>query len=437
MVIMPMCPTPLVVFGYFLLRFLKKIDEDTPIRFTCTPARSRFLLGHDLIVNLNLKRSVLQKVIEDLFQEVPQGIINKDSQEGLQGELQKNRERKLLRRFWTYCNSGDSAAKHVMQDWIRTLFSNQYLFGEMKEAIEQVYSWMQEEFVQGRDLWKESVVPVVQRVQKSPRLFEQAYRTLVLRKFRPRKERSYDPSDVIGQRNLVLDYSAITTLFGKSIVLAIGGPPGSGKSTLAASLFRVIQSELDLFKSKVGWPELDDFTVEAIDLDLGTPTLDAISDAHGQDRKMLKGQKVAWTKDRALEASQKLQEARRRSNLIIADLPGLITQEQEIICANVDCLTIITHDWEEFIAPWKKHARDMQMTIVGNIQSNQRSGNGSGSDVTTFFESSNDRVLSGRLSRPSRQILPGSDNFMNTSVPLLLFDLLPQMMKKREEKLLL
>jgi hypothetical protein len=135
----------------------------------------------------------------------------------------------------------------------------------------------------------------------------------------------------------------IGALCGRRTALVGGGPPGSGKNTLAAYLVPLMNNIVKSLTTRPGW-ETFDLKVGAKTLDLGTPTLRAISDYRGHDQNMLNSVKKAWTPRLAARAVREFKSARKRGNLVIGDFPGRVTDMTKTLCSQADAAIAVTND---------------------------------------------------------------------------------------------
>jgi len=101
-----------------------------------------------------------------------------------------------------------------------------------------------------------------------------------------------------------------------TIRIILGGPPHSGKSTLAERIARAFQDQ--------------GVNAEAIDLDLWSPTLEAIrGEITPQKRESLKRKNI--TVKEAKEAAIRFREKSKVHDIVIGDAPGGISEESEHI----------------------------------------------------------------------------------------------------------
>ena len=228
-------------------------------------------------------------------------------------------------------------------------------------------------------------------------------------------------SDVIGEFEVKLNQALILKLIGKKISLAIGGPPSSGKSTLAVSLEWEINEILRSLSSISTFKDLN-LIAKAIDLDLGTQTLESIYNGTANDRLSLQKLKRIWTMDLAKESLETFLQNKQSGTILIGDLPGLPTDFSLIIASGADIAITITRDWD-VLNQWKKLFREIKVPWVAKVRSRQTSESGFQSAVTTYNAN---ELLSGRIVGLDRN-KRSNDPFIRWLALYLLFDILPSM----------
>lgn len=133
---------------------------------------------------------------------------------------------------------------------------------------------------------------------------------------------SNEPSErnVIAWKHFSLEEGKAELMCSHQLGLVIGGPAGSGKSTLVASLMDEMQNLASSLATRINWLGFN-LPIRRINLDIATPTVDAIAAGKGKERGVLGDVKRQWGKGLAIEAVNRFAEA-KRNGITIADLPG-------------------------------------------------------------------------------------------------------------------
>jgi energy-coupling factor transporter ATP-binding protein EcfA2 len=224
----------------------------------------------------------------------------------------------------------------------------------------------------------------------------------------------------------------IEYLKGETIVVAVGGPPGSGKSTLAASL------EACLRKIK---PD-NQININALDLDLGTPTLNLIRQGQGQNKELHHQSKTDWNLKLAFQALEFLEqkiEVTQKTNggvildVILADLPGIPDFLQQIIASRADAFIFITRDWEQ-IQIWRNSSRVTTTPVIAEIMSRKHEeGLDSTTRIVRLKKPPRRDFISGRISGLQR--IPKTDDpFIRLFSKILLHHTLPGLVLARRHE---
>lgn len=235
-------------------------------------------------------------------------------------------------------------------------------------------------------------------------------------------------SPITGWQDTVLLQSPIGWLRNQRIVVDIGGPKQSGKSTLAATMARAANNAIRTIQSQKDW---NDFHLEAtyVNMDLATPTVEAIARPGRIDSEELRRIKRPWTPELALEAVMRLRGAMRPGLIIFADLPGKLTEITEILATPGDVSVLITHDWRRMHG-WLAFMNRLGKDPAGIIRSRLRS-NDYDSAVTRYLPG---RSAAGRITLLSRSIKPENE-FVRPFTLIMLLDLLPTLIQKRKKAL--
>ncbi len=233
------------------------------------------------------------------------------------------------------------------------------------------------------------------------------------------RSKTEDDIDAAKSFKVRLEEGRICELQGRNITVAIGGPPQSGKSSLAVSIAGAMGDYIESLKSRTCFAGFD-LNVAAVDIDFGTPTTSAIMENWGRDRKRVACLKKPWTMELAEEAQAELLRARQRHNIVIADLPGRITDVTKLLASTADAGIIISKDWSILKKEWAPFMASAGLPMLSRIKSRQ-ADEGLSSLVTTWRpgEQLNGRIVG--LNRTQKSF----DLFIEWMVPFLLFDILP------------
>lgn len=393
LIIMPMPVTPLSILGYLMYEKMGFIGPDTCIRLAKSHvskvAPARISLGDNYVLNFT-----------DTF------LIKE--------ELMKIAKEHNLSRLFNWINYGEN----FFSEWLYEVSQHEsinLIINQCKKMLSKYLNGI-------ADPWKEKVsLPFTTFVDFSQiKECKKEILSLMLPKYKEDSIHKRE-SDVIGEFEVKLDQTSILKLIGKKISLVIGGPPSSGKSTLAVSLEWEMNEILRSLAPNSIFKNLD-LIVRAIDLDLGTQTLEAIHNGTANDRLALQKLKRIWTMDLARESLETFLQNKRSGTILIGDLPGLATDFSLIIASGADVAITITRDWDVLVE-WKKLFREIKVPWVAKVRSRQLSESGFQSAVTTYNAN---ELLSGRIVGLDRN-KRSNDPFIKWLAIYLLFDVLPHM----------
>jgi molybdopterin-guanine dinucleotide biosynthesis protein len=139
--------------------------------------------------------------------------------------------------------------------------------------------------------------------------------------------------------------------------IVIGGPPQSGKSTFTASLIQAIRERQRNrpYQLSFSWQPLD-------------VTDNSIAVLLNPDEDIEQKRDVEWTEERA-EERRAVFEA-RDEQLVVADAPGLITDELRIVLEPADAIIILAnYEEQEKIADWRDIAESNDMQVFAELTS--------------------------------------------------------------------
>lgn len=139
--------------------------------------------------------------------------------------------------------------------------------------------------------------------------------------------------------------------------IVIGGPPQSGKSTFTASLIQAIRERQRNrpYQLSFSWQPLD-------------VTDNSIAVLLNPDEDIDQKRDIEWTEERA-EERRAVFEA-RDEQLVIADAPGLITEELRIVIEPADAIIILAnYEERERIDDWQEVAQSNDMQVFAELTS--------------------------------------------------------------------
>ncbi len=447
--LVPFPITPLSAFGYFLYRNLGIVDAEVGIHYhrSSTVPVAAVEMGGGVIHNF--ATSDLSTHLETVISE------------------HHNWEHQwwLLRRLLSFCKSGDSANGKRMLRWLIGLSIS---LDDPKLVLERTERFFVACLEQKLDLWevgfsapeevqeptlpmipgmKRTIDAILSMIRRARWITHQIGRRISV----SRRQRPFAPTVLAGDKRIVTLPIFKTHKPGEKEVVAaarfelierrgwelqsshigvvIGGPAGSGKSTLAVSLAAEMRNILDSLATRSGWDGFS-LTSELVTLDLATPTTEAIQTGTGKDRAGLETLKRPWTVDLAFQAQLRFQEAKMRSNLVFADLPGgKVDTITEITASLADVAILVTNDWSK-MPEWRTFAQRMGIRVVSEARSHL--SNEQFSSVVTTYRPG--RFIAGRVTDLDR-VGRSWDRFVSWLAEFLLFDILPTLQEERRARL--
>lgn len=231
---------------------------------------------------------------------------------------------------------------------------------------------------------------------------------------------------IVGKERMFFDEARIGLLSGQHLGIVLGGPPNSGKSTCIASLVEQMQNIVVSLQSRPGWSGFQ-LSVGLVNLDLATPTAEQVFAMKELGAGDFNSRRRTWTKDLAFEALHAFEAAKKKYNVVLADLPGKIDILTEIMSVPADAGILLTRDWQK-MAEWQTFLRNMGIRKI--VQARTRSAEQSLPSIVKRFNSG--REVAGRISGLERIVCPW-DPFVHFLSYALLFDLLPAMVEGRRK----
>ncbi len=257
-----------------------------------------------------------------------------------------------------------------------------------------------------------------------PEIRSKFHLTMPILKDRKSKEKH---REVVAFSTKVIPEAPIFQLCGQHILIAIGGESGAGKSTMAASLLVAMRNVIKMYQSRDDtWAKLD-LGVEMVSLDEATPVADSILRSSAQNRGRLKAIKRDWTLELAESVVQNCKNKLESANIVLADMPGKITDITELISAQISFGGIITRDWTGEGRKWRNHFEAINAPLVFQVKSGRQQ-----SLVTTYDYG---EQLLGRIFLPNRTVRAW-DPFTVALAQLLLIDILPAKIAKPQNQLI-
>ena len=418
--LVPFPITPLAAFAHFFLSRLGIIASAAAVHYHGAPGSqsTAIALGNGAV--LNIASLDLFPYLSSFLAELPEG------------------ERYWFKRCLTYCKDGDPKHNHRLQRWLlQHAIAASDAEDVLRAATELFASWSAD----GVDLWRSAFS------LKEPRAADSSFhgawpldtRIITIPILKSDEPGEREVADVATFR---FHEGRVLALQSARICIGVGGPKGSGKSTLAASLALEMQNEILSLQSRAGWENFS-LAVEVVNLDLATPTVDAIAAGRAKgEREALRAQKRPWTEALALEALSALLAAKARANVVIADMPGGITPITEIVAAAADTVILIANDWSLMNPWWNFAAKRMGLELVARARSRRsipepdlQGAEGRDTAFTSMVKQHRPgRMISGRVVDLDR-IVRSWDPYISRANKFLLFDILPAFVMRRQERL--
>lgn len=398
-VVLPFPLSVAALFSYGILRFLGFINETAHTRFTrvSSPLTSLFSCEGRII---NLQCAQLHQRMMEI-------------------EMDEH-----CKRIFGFSAFGD--ARHSQTEVIHSrLVSalNALNTNTSRRALNEVFLLISERRIRGwRSLGEiEAFVIALENYSKiQPRVlvYPPDIRSLSLPVYKTKKGVAIDEDAVNDYFDVTLKMGRILELQDRHLCVVIGGEPNVGKSTLAVSLVAEMKHCIRSL-SPNSFPGLE-FGVEVVDLDSGSPTTKAIAERWATDRERLFKEKRPWTMERAEEAHQELLRSKSKYNILVGDLPGLITDFTRLTASGADAGIIISRDQGITRDEWIPFMSSEGLPIVSRIK-RREIRDGFSSLVTKWCpgESLNGNVV--MLNRLQKSW----DPFIQWLALFLLFDILP------------
>lgn len=142
-----------------------------------------------------------------------------------------------------------------------------------------------------------------------------------------------------------------------SLHVVIGGPPHSGKSTFTAALIEHVRER----------HREQPFTIsfEYVTLDITDNSLEWLLDDTGSVNRK---RDVEWTNENAKDKADEF--AEKPCQLVIADAPGKLTEQLDIVMEPADRMVILVSDEKsEKLTEWRDRANELDISVDYEITS--------------------------------------------------------------------
>ncbi len=398
--LVPFPVSPLVAFAYYFLgRHLGLYSPNVEARYSEGDSHNYFEGGKIG----RLDRPDLHNELESLI--------------GRSGYKKKY----LLRRLLDWC------AYSPKKEFGWRLLKSYSSMSDPKSLLESTIPFFEECLRSGRDFWRTGwndeqdgnffPTPVSAPVETPPGLRAGKFPVL---KSDERAER-----EVVKAGSYELKEGRLMSLKNERIGCAVIGDRSIGKSTFARALF---ESMREVFKSVTShrgpWENFPlEITLE--DLDLGTPTQEALKQGFAQDREKMQALKRPWTMELAIQAFEEFSKAKAKPGIVIADSPGKATRFSELAvsCADVGVMVV---NREEEAFRWRTFADNLGIKLVGEVRS-CRETERVFSVITRYRQG---QFVSGRVAGMNRADFSG-DACVSHMAEFLLLDILPSRVEQR------
>jgi energy-coupling factor transporter ATP-binding protein EcfA2 len=417
--LMPYPITPTAAFASFVWKRLEMISEGTYVRYHHLTERHP---GSAASIGF-FGGGATWKITHAIY-EKQSGLTHYLEQ--LIANWAPHSDQRLLKRVLTFCAyGGDQYKRKELEKITRWLMKMALTNKGPHEAICAATEYFERYITEGVDPWRELLPVPTAEIPESPPIadYPRGIRPITIPILKEGRE---SETAVLHYTTEDLRVGNMWKLQGESLCVVVGGPSGSGKSTLVATITAIIENIIRATKSLGNEWERLSLRVEPVALDLATPVLAAVRAGRGKDRLEVDILKQPWTRELAIKALYSVRGAfSQGANVVIADLPGQITEITEIVGAVADVGIIVTNDWGK-LNEWESFMHTMGITVVAEIKS------GETSSLVTRYQPG--RFLRGRVAQLDRASRTW-DPTVSTLAELLLMEFLPAFVEERRGKL--
>jgi len=403
-ILVPYPVSPLATFAYYILGEMGNVTPFVSYRWN-RPDENEDTLARTCLFGRNLFRKVWSWI-----DKAPIG------------------DKKLLRRLLNFCQQPDIRQRKTLQDLQRSIACTH---GSPREVLAFWASYWERVVRYRIDPVHEAMPPFPNNgyVAKPDMAFEGVW---PIKWPRPKFEGEDEQKrpKLVGSDKFTLELNQARFLSGHHLTIGAFGPAGVGKSSLIASMTYAMQCWAESISAWPGWEGFQ-VKVDCLDLDLGTPTLTHILNGKGQNRELLEQSKRTWTPEMVAQALWRLDEARRKSNVLLVDLPGKRTEVLEALGSSLDGGILATPSGDpEAKNIWANYLRK-ELALGEELvdASCKRDEAGERSFARTHHHHHTAR---GQVTDMKRVILSW-DPFITYSAMVLLFDLLPGLVHRRRD----
>lgn len=140
-----------------------------------------------------------------------------------------------------------------------------------------------------------------------------------------------------------------------TIRIVIGGPPGSGKSSFVASLKRALLN--------IG------VQVDYVELDPYSSTL-ALIEGLMTPEERIKSKRKDIPDEEIQQIAERLADLDRKLDVVLGDLPGMITPQTSILCKHATHAIVVCKDQRlEEINAWQQFFSKLRIPVISKIVS--------------------------------------------------------------------